>query len=188
VMDSLTRVAQAQREIGLAAGEPPTTRGYPPSVFANLPKLLERAGRSPAGSITGIYSVLVEGDDAQEPISDAVRGLLDGHVRLSRAMAARGQFPAIDILESVSRLMPALAKPEHLSAAQTLRELLDTYRRNEDLLSIGAYRAGSQPKLDRAIALRDEIDAYLAQSVDERATLEESRQKLMDLVRDTRTA
>jgi flagellum-specific ATP synthase len=114
--------------------------------------------------------------------------LLDGHVRLSRAMAARGQFPAVDILESVSRLMPALASPEHLSAAQTLRELLETYRRNEDLLSIGAYRAGSQPKLDRAIALRERIDAYLSQRVDERATLEASRRMLIELARDSRTA
>jgi flagellum-specific ATP synthase len=181
VMDSLTRVAQAQREIGLAAGEPPTTRGYPPSVFANLPKLLERAGRSREGSITGVYSVLVEGDDPLEPVSDTVKGLLDGHVRLSRALAARGQFPAVDVLESISRLMPALTTPEHRAAAQTVRELLETYRRHEDLLSIGAYRAGSQPKLDRAIALRERIDAYLSQGVDAGEALEQSRRKLLEL-------
>lgn len=181
MMDSLTRVAQAQREIGLAAGEPPTTRGFPPSVFATLPKLLERAGRSPEGSITGLYTVLVEGDDAQEPVSDTVRGLLDGHIRLSRALASRGQFPAIDLLESISRLMPALTAPAHRAAAQTIRELMENYRRHEDLISIGAYRPGSQPKVDRAIALRDRIDAYLAQAVDAVETMGAAQQKLLDL-------
>jgi len=181
MMDSLTRVAQAQREIGLAAGEPPTTRGFPPSVFATLPKLLERAGRSPDGSITGLYTVLVEGDDAQEPVSDTVRGLLDGHIRLSRALASRGQFPAIDLLESISRLMPALTSPEHRAAAQSIRELMENYRRHEDLISIGAYRPGSQPKVDRAIALRDRIDAYLAQPVDSGETMDAAQRKLLDL-------
>ena len=144
LIDSLTRFAMAQREIGLAAGEPPTTRGYPPSVFALLPKLVERAGRSARGSITGFYSVLVEGDDPQEPISDAVRGLLDGHTWLSRKLAARGHYPAIDMLGSLSRLMPDITPRIQQDAASAVRELLGAHRDHEDLISIGAYRRGSQ--------------------------------------------
>lgn len=179
LMDSITRFAIAQREIGLAAGEPPTTRGYPPSVFALLPKLLERAGRTEKGSITGLYSVLVEGDDSNEPIADAVRGLLDGHTWLSRKIASRGHYPAIDILESISRLMPEITSPDHKQAALAVRDLMATYQENEDLITIGAYRAGSNPKIDTAIALREEIDKYLRQSNDEVATFESSQQGLL---------
>lgn len=175
LMDSLTRFALAQREIGLAAGEPPTTRGYTPSVFALLPKLVERAGRARQGSITAFYSVLVEADDPNEPIGDATRGLLDGHVWLSRSLASRGHYPAIDVLESLSRLMPDVTTAEHLEAARAVRELLAAYRDHEDLISIGAYRRGSNPVVDAAIEMRDEINQCLQQRIDEPATLEESR-------------
>jgi FliI/YscN family ATPase len=166
-MDSLTRFAMAQREIGLAAGEPPTTRGYPPSVFGMLPKLVERAGRTVQGSITGFYSVLVEGDDTNEPISDTVRGLLDGHVVLSRRLAARGHYPAIDVLNSISRLMPNLTSTAQQHAAHTLRELTAVYSEHEDLISIGAYRSGSNPLVDTAIAMKPEIDQFLRQNTSE---------------------
>ncbi|MFO7907892.1 MAG: FliI/YscN family ATPase [Pirellulaceae bacterium] len=167
MMDSLTRVALAQREIGLAAGEPPTTRGYPPSVFGMLPRLAERAGLTAKGSITGFYNVLVEGDDTNEPVSDTVRGLLDGHVMLSRELAAQGHYPAIDVLNSISRLMPAITSPEHQRAARTARRLLAVHRDHEDLISIGAYRAGSNPLVDTAIHMKPEIDQFLCQGMDE---------------------
>lgn len=181
LMDSLTRFAMAQREIGLAAGEPPTTRGYPPSVFALLPRLVERAGRTPRGSITAFYSVLVEADDPQEPISDAVRGLLDGHTWLSRRMAMRGHYPAVDILESISRLMPDLVGADQQSAARAVRELLAAYREHEDLISIGAYRRGSNPQVDAAMDLRTEIDRFLQQAMDEGASFAETRAHLIEL-------
>lgn len=181
LMDSLTRFAFAQREVGLAAGEPPTTRGYPPSVFGLLPKLVERAGRSPQGSITAFYAVLVEADDPTEPISDAVRGLLDGHTWLSRDLAARGHYPAIDVLESLSRLLPEVADREHREAAFALRELLAAYRDHEDLISIGAYRRGSHKIVDAALEMLDQIHRYLRQPVDQPSTLEEARQGLMQL-------
>jgi flagellum-specific ATP synthase len=181
VMDSVTRFALAQREIGLAAGEPPTTRGFPPSAFALLPRLVERAGRTSAGSITAFYSVLVEGDDENEPVADAMRGLLDGHVWLSRRLAERGHYPAIDVLRSISRLANDLSSTEEKQARQTIRELLSVYAENEDLVTIGAYRRGANRTLDVAVEMRDEINALLRQQVEEPAAIEEVRRLLVDL-------
>jgi len=181
MMDSLTRLALAQREIGLAAGEPPTTRGYPPSVFALFPRLLERAGRTPRGSITGFYSVLVEGDDPNEPVADTARGLLDGHTWLSRKLAAKGHFPAIDILDSISRLMTEIADPDHRQAAQSARELLAAYREHEDLISIGAYRRGSNRTVDLAIDLQGPINEFLRQAMDQPSGVAQAREKLLSL-------
>jgi flagellum-specific ATP synthase len=181
MMDSVTRFAMAQREIGLAAGEPPTTRGYPPSVFALLPRLMERAGRSARGSITGFYSVLVEGDDPQEPIADTVRGLLDGHTWLSRDLAARGHYPAIDVLSSISRLMNDLVARPQLEAATLIRELLAAYRDHQDLISIGAYRKGANRTVDTAIDMREEIDRFLRQRIDESVTTAEAAAALVQL-------
>jgi flagellum-specific ATP synthase len=181
MMDSLTRLALAQREIGLAAGEPPTTRGYPPSVFALFPRLLERAGRTPRGSITGFYSVLVEGDDPNEPVADTARGLLDGHTWLSRKLAAKGHFPAIDILDSISRLMTEVADPDHRQAAQSARELLAAYREHEDLISIGAYRRGSNRVVDLAIDLQGPINEFLRQAMDKPSGVAQAREKLLSL-------
>ncbi len=186
LMDSLTRFALAQREIGLAAGEPPTTRGFTPSVFALLPRLVERAGRSPRGSITAFYSVLVESDDANEPISDAVRGLLDGHTWLSRELGSRGHYPAIDVLESISRLMPDVADQEHREATYALRDLLGAYRKHQDLIAIGAYRRGSDRTVDAAIDMQDEINQYLRQPVEQRSTLAEARGRLLAIHRRLR--
>ena len=181
LMDSLTRFAMAQREIGLAAGEPPATRGYPPSMFGLLPKLVERAGRSELGSITAFYSVLVEGDDTNEPVSDTVRGLLDGHIILSRDIASRGHYPAIDILQSLSRLMPSITSRQQQDAIQSIRELLAVYRDHEDLISIGAYRQGSNRTVDAAILLHDEINDFLKQRVDESCSLGQSISALVQL-------
>jgi FliI/YscN family ATPase len=167
IMDSITRFAMAQREVGLAAGEPPTAKGYPPSVFARLPGLLERAGALRGrGSITAFYTVLVEGDDHNEPISDAVRGILDGHIVLSRDLASRNHYPAIDILHSVSRTMPAVTEPAHRQAAGSVREWMATLRDNEDLVSVGAYVAGSNPRIDAALARRETIGRFLCQPAD----------------------
>lgn len=166
LMDSVTRFAMAQREIGLAAGEPPATRGYPPSMFALLPRLVERAGQSRAGSITAFYTVLVEGDDENEPVADTMRGLLDGHIWLSRKLAGRGHYPAIDLLSSISRLMKDITTPQHQAAALTIRQLLSAYAEHEDLLSIGAYRRGSNRTVDVAVEMRDAIDSLLRQGVD----------------------
>jgi flagellum-specific ATP synthase len=188
IMDSLTRFALAQREIGLAAGEPPTTRGYPPSVFAILPRLVERAGNSPQGSITAFYSVLVEGDDTNEPISDTVRGLLDGHVILSRRLASQAHWPAIDVLESISRLFPDITLTEQQAAAQTIRELLAAYRDHEDLISIGAYRQGANPTVDAAIAMRDEIHRYLRQAIHDRSSVESAGAELLKLAQRCQAA
>lgn len=183
LMDSITRMAHAQREIGLSAGEPPATKGYPPSAFALLPKLLERAGRSDRGSITGFYTVLVEGDDRHEPVADAARAVLDGHVWLSRDLALRGHYPAIDPLESVSRLMPDVATADHRGAAEAVRRLLAVYRDAEDLVSVGAYARGSSPEIDLALRARPEILGFLRQGIGERAPWEETRERLVALAR-----
>jgi len=167
MMDSITRWCMAQREVGLATGEPPTTRGYTPSVFSNLPKLLERAGKASTGSITGIYTVLVEGDDMDEPIADAARGILDGHIVLSRDLAQMGHYPSIDILASVSRLMPTVVSREHIAVAQEMRSLLATYKKAEDLVNIGAYVQGSNPAIDRSLEYIQAINSFLKQGVDE---------------------
>jgi flagellum-specific ATP synthase/type III secretion protein N (ATPase) len=174
VMDSVTRFAAASREIGLAAGEPPTVRGYPPSFFATVPKLAERLGRAETGSITGLLTVLLDADDPNEPVADTLRGLLDGHVYLSRDLAHRGHYPAIDVLASLSRLMPAVTDGPHQSRAKELRQLLAHWNEGRDLVEIGAYTPGANRGLDRAIALLPRIEAYLQQPVDEASTLEES--------------
>ncbi len=181
VMDSVTRFALAQREIGLSAGEPPTTRGFPPSTFSRLPQLVERAGRTDTGSITAFYSVLVEGDDENEPVADTMRGLLDGHVWLSRRLAERGHYPAIDILRSISRLINDLASPGEQQAAQVLRRLLAVLQENEDLISIGAYRQGTNRELDVAVAMKPKIDELLQQQVSQRTTLAETREALVQI-------
>jgi FliI/YscN family ATPase len=182
MMDSITRFAMAQREVGLAAGEPPTAKGYPPSVFARLPGLLERAGAlRDKGSITAFYTVLVEGDDHNEPIADAVRGILDGHIVLSRDLAARNHYPAIDILPSISRTMPEVTSLEHRLKAGQLREWLATLRDNEDLVSVGAYVAGSNPRIDTALAKRDAIGRFLCQPPDMAVRLSDNSAALQAL-------
>jgi flagellum-specific ATP synthase len=179
MMDSVTRFAMAQREIGLAAGEPPTTKGYTPSVFAILPKLLERAGTaSGRGSITGLYTVLVEGDDMTEPIADAVRAVLDGHIVLSRDLATKGHYPAVDILNSISRLMDDIITPKHRERANRLREVLAVYKKAEDLINIGAYVSGSNPDIDYAIAMIRKVNDFLKQDVEEMVGFDESIQQL----------
>ncbi len=167
MMDSVTRFAMAQREVGLAVGVPPATRGYTPSVFAMLPKLLERSGMSKDGSITAFYTVLVEGDDMNEPIADAVRGILDGHIILSRKIAAENQYPAIDVQNSVSRLMKDIVPESHSRAAGMLKENMAIYAEAKDLIDVGAYRKGSSPEIDRAISLAPVIKNFLKQRVDE---------------------
>jgi flagellum-specific ATP synthase len=178
MMDSLTRFAQAQREIGLAAGEPAATKGYCPSVFSLLPRLVERLGCSQTGSITGILTVLAENDDLNDPVADSARSLLDGHIVLSRALASRGHYPAVDILQSVSRLMPAVVGKEHRLAAQKLREIYATYADAEDLINIGAFSPGSNKRIDGAISLIDRINAFLVQPVRQRTTLDETAKQL----------
>lgn len=182
MMDSVTRFAMAQREVGLTVGEPPATRGYTPSVFAMLPKLLERSGTGERGSITGIYTVLVDGDDMNEPIADAVRSILDGHIVLSRRIAALNHYPAIDILNSVSRVMTEIVDKEHIKCAQKMRALLATYQEAEDLINIGAYAQGSNPNIDRAIAVIDQIKAFLQQDVDENMPMSETIERLKMIV------
>ncbi|BDG07759.1 FliI/YscN family ATPase [Anaeromyxobacter paludicola] len=183
LVDSLTRFARAQREAGLAAGEPPVRQGYPPSVFAELPRLVERAGgRSGGGAVTAVYTVLVAGGDLEEPIADEVRGLLDGHVVLDRRLAERGQWPAVDPLQSLSRLMPALASPAHLAAAGRLRGHLAAYERHRDLIALGAYAAGSDPRTDEAIARIGAIERFLAQPLGETAPFSETVERLAEVV------
>jgi flagellum-specific ATP synthase len=174
MMDSVTRFAMAQREVGLAIGEPPATKGYTPSVFAMLPKLMERSGMSDKGSITAFYTVLVDGDDFNEPIADAVRGILDGHIVLSRALASKNHYPAIDVLNSVSRLMPEIATKGHIQAASMARDLMATYKDSEDLINIGAYVKGSNVKIDKAIKYNDSIALYLKQDINESTDIEVS--------------
>ena len=184
LVDSLTRYAQAQREIGLAVGEPPATRGYPPSAFARLPQLVERAGNGTVGqgSITAFYTVLTEGDDLQDPIADAARAILDGHVVLSRQIADQGLFPAIDIAGSISRLASGLWTPEQARAVARLREIYSNYRRNEDLITIGAYRRGTDPRVDEAIDRWPAVLDFLRQDVTRPASLAESLQALEQLL------
>src|SRR5690349_3766970 len=181
MMDSVTRFAMAQREVGLAIGEPPATRGYTPSVFALLPKLLERSGNNRNGSITGLYTVLVDGDDMNEPIADAVRSILDGHVVLSRHLAHAGHYPAIDVLQSVSRLVGEVVSPEVQTAGQEVRRLMAAYKDKEDLIAIGAYQRGADPTTDLAIEKREPINAFLRQSVTEESTAEEADELLLAL-------
>ena len=173
MMDSLTRFAMAQREIGLAVGEPPVARGYTPSIYAELPKLLERSGNFEKGSITGVYTVLVEGDDTNEPIADTVRGILDGHIVLSRSLAAANHYPAIDVGASVSRLMADIVSDEHRQMAGRVRDIMSIYNKNADLVSIGAYKPGTNPKLDYALGKMDAINSFLKQGVDESFGYEE---------------
>ena len=181
VMDSVTRLAMAQREIGLAAGEPPGQKGYTPSVFALLPKICERAGNFPTGAITAFFTVLVEGDDFNEPICDAVRAILDGHIQLSRHLGARGHYPAIDILHSISRLASRLATPEQRTSAQRIREALSIMDRSEDLLNLGAYVSGANPRLDAALRLRTDIEEFLRQDAGASARLDQTLEQMSSL-------
>jgi flagellum-specific ATP synthase len=182
MMDSVTRFAMAQREVGLAVGEPPATKGYTPSVFALLPKLLERSGTSPRGTITAIYTVLVEGDDMNEPIADTVRGILDGHIVLNRKIAHKNRYPAVDVLQSVSRLFPEITSPEHQEAAGKLRNVLATYQDNEDLITIGAYQKGSNPRVDYAVQMIDSVFNFLKQGIYEPAPFEETINTLIQMM------
>lgn len=184
MMDSITRFAMANREIALSTGEPPGQKGYTPSVFAKLPKLMERAGtKRGAGSITGIYTVLVEGGDMDEPIADAVRGISDGHIVLSRALAAKNHYPAIDVLASISRVMPKVTSKEHKIVASHLRDLLASYKESEDLITVGAYSRGSNPKVDKAIAIYDDLTNLLRQQVEDSSTIEELFDRMLDIAR-----
>ena len=184
MMDSMTRFSMAQREIGLASGEPPVSRGYPPSVYAEMPKLLERAGKTAKGSITGIYTVLVDGDDMNEPIADTARGILDGHIVLSRKMAHKNHYPAIDILQSISRVMSSIATKEHKKFANQLKNVLATYGEAEDLINIGAYKNGSNKEIDYAISKINAVNQFLMQQVDEKFTFDEAVDLLKGIFAD----
>ncbi len=186
LLDSATRIAVAQREIGLAVGEPPATKGYTPSVFSLLPRLIERTGTSEKGSITGIYAVLVEGDDLDEPISDAMRAILDGHIVLDRRIAQRNHYPAIDILASISRVMPDVVEKKHLEAAGEILRIAASYREAEDLINIGAYVKGSSPDIDRAIALHAPINLLLRQDIVEKTSFEKTMAALQTILGNKR--
>jgi len=186
LMDSLTRYGQAQREIALAIGEPPATKGYPPSVFAKIPKLVERAGNGKpgGGSVTAFYTVLTEGDDLQDPIADSARAILDGHVVLSRRLAEEGHYPAIDVEASISRAMPHIVSKQHLKQAQLFKHMYSLYQENKDLISVGAYSPGANPELDIAVKFQPVMRAYLEQSLDEPLDLESSQQGLAYILQE----
>ena len=184
MMDSLTRFSMAQREIGLASGEPPVTRGYPPSVYSEMPKLLERAGTSNVGSITGLYTVLVDGDDFNEPITDTARGILDGHIMLDRKLSHKNHYPAIDVLQSISRVMSAIATKEHKELAGKLKSVMATYNEAEDLINIGAYKSGSNPDIDYAIRKIKDVNDFLCQETDEKFDFQEEISLLADVFED----
>lgn len=184
MMDSLTRFSMAQREIGLASGEPPVSRGYPPSVYSEMPKLLERAGRAAVGSITGLYTVLVDGDDMNEPITDTARSILDGHIMLNRKLAHQNHYPAIDVLQSISRCMSQIVDKEHKRLAGQLKNVLATYNEAEDLINIGAYKSGSNPKIDYAIAKIDAVNAFLMQDVNDKFDYEQAVDMMRELFAD----
>jgi flagellum-specific ATP synthase len=188
MMDSVTRFAMAQREIGLSAGEPPTAKGYTPTVFTELPKLLERAGPGMnEGTITGIFTVLVDGDDHNEPVADAVRGILDGHIVMQRSIAERGRYPAINVLKSVSRTMPRSADPEYLSSVTRARQVMATYADMEELIRLGAYRAGSSPEVDLAIQLHEPLESFLRQGKDEATSIGDGYQRLQQILQTLET-
>ncbi len=182
LMDSLTRFAMAQREIGLAIGEPPVTRGFTPSVFAIMPRLLERAGTSSNGSITGLYTVLVDGDDMNEPIADTVRGILDGHIVLSRKLAAQNHYPAIDVLQSVSRVMQSICSKEHIIISNKIKDIIATYKESEDLINIGAYKKGANKKIDKALEIIDNVNDFLTQDILEKFTYDETLEIIKNLI------
>jgi flagellum-specific ATP synthase len=187
LVDSLTRLAHAQREVGLAAGEPPTTKGYPPSVFTLFPQVLERVGSLEKGSITGLYTVLVDGDDLNDPIADSIRSILDGHIVLSRQLAMQGHFPAIDVLQSVSRVMSDIVSDSHAEAARTIVQAMAEYRNSEDLINLGAYQQGTNVRLDAAIQMKEPIDGYLRQNRESAVSLAESWQNLETLAAHSRS-
>jgi flagellum-specific ATP synthase len=181
MMDSLTRFSMAQREIGLASGEPPVTRGYPPSVYSEMPKLLERAGNSGCGSITGLYTVLVDGDDFNEPITDTARGILDGHIMLTRKLANKNHYPAIDVLQSISRVMSSIINDEHKKASGNLKIVLATYNEAEDLINIGAYKSGSNKNIDYAISKIEAVNQFLQQEVNEKISFDQIIEELIQI-------
>jgi type III secretion protein N (ATPase) len=184
MMDSSTRFARAQREIGLALGEPPARQGYPPSVFAQIPRLMERTGNSDTGSITALYTILVQGGDMEEPIADEVRGILDGHIILNRALGARNHWPAIDVLPSLSRVMSGIVTKEHKKAAGKLREVLATYEKQRDLILLGAYQYGTDPQTDYAIDKIEEVESFLKQGTDECDSFDDTVRKMIDMFKD----
>ena len=184
MMDSLTRFSMAQREIGLASGEPPVTRGYPPSVYSEMPKLLERAGNGKKGSITGLYTVLVDGDDFNEPITDTARSILDGHIMLSRKLGHKNHYPAIDVLQSISRCMSQIASKEHKQLAGRLKNVMATYAEAEDLINIGAYKRGSNAGIDYAIDKIEAVNEFLKQGTEEKISMEESLMMLEEIFKD----